>query len=117
LTYHTQKNLPISRAIRKDKIENFTLFISAFTTKNNVYLMEQNYIDELNPAYNVCKTVGQKYNISIKRNPMSDEQRLKLSLKKGKANHRYGIKHTKEALIKMRDNHPNTKPIYQIKKH
>lgn len=43
---------------------------------------------------------------------MSDEQRLKLSLKKGEEHHCFGFKRPEDELIKMRDNHPKTKPVY-----
>jgi len=76
LTYPTHVNLPISRSILKYILNNFTLFILKFTEKADVHAMEQKFIDELNPVYNVNKTVGQIYKGSIKRNPMSEGQRV-----------------------------------------
>ena len=53
------------------------------------------------------------YRSGKKKEPMSKEQKLILSKKKGVEDHRYGIKHTEKRLILMRENHPKTKIVYQ----
>jgi len=59
------------------------------------------------------KIAGFRSGKKRKTGPMSDEQKLILSKKKGIEHHGYGIKRTEKELILMRDNHPKTKIVYQ----
>lgn len=47
------------------------------------------------------------------RGPMSEEQKLKLSEKKGPLHHAFGKTRTEEELKLMRDNHPRTRKVFQ----
>lgn len=112
LNYVNHKNLPIIRALQKYKMKSFILVILEYTPIN-LHKSEQYFIDLLKPAYNVMKIAGFRSGKKIKKKPMSDEQKLILSKKKGVEHHRYGIKHTEKTLILMRENHPKTKIVYQ----
>jgi len=113
LNYITQKDLPIIRALKKYGVENFVLVILDYTEKLTLHKSEQFFIDLLQPTYNVMLIAGFRSGVKRKSRPMSEEQKLQLSKKKGKDHHSYGIKRTEKELIQMRDNHPKTKIVYQ----
>lgn len=113
LDYKTHKDLPVSRAIKKYGLDNFKLGILKYTSVEEIISTEQFFLDLLNPAYNVLKTAGLK-DIKNPRNPMSEEQKTLLSLKRGKDHHRFGVKRKIEEIKKMRDNHSKTKKVYQF---
>lgn len=58
LFYKNNTDLPICRAIKKYLINNFYLVILEFTTKENIHIREQYFMDSLNPEYNVMKIAG-----------------------------------------------------------
>ena len=55
------------------------------------------------------KIAGFRSGKKIKKEPISNEQKLILSKKKGIEHHRYGVKHTEKELILMCENHPKRK--------
>jgi len=112
LNYVTHKDLPIIRALQKYKMENFILVILDYT-QINLHQSEQYFIDLLKPTYNVMKIAGFRSGKKIKKEPISNEQKLILSKKKGIEHHRYGVKHTEKELILMCENHPKRKIVYQ----
>jgi hypothetical protein len=70
-------------------------------------------MDTLNPEYNIMRIAGYLSGIRKERGPMSEEQKLKLSEKKGPDHHCFGKPRTEEELTKMRNNHPRTRKVYQ----
>jgi hypothetical protein len=74
----------------------------------SIYSNSGNYVTgiQLKPAYNVMEIAGFRSGKKIKKEPMSNEQKLILSKKKGVEHHRYGVKHTEKTLTLMRENHP-----------
>jgi group I intron endonuclease len=69
--------------------------------------LEQKYMDELNPKYNILKRAGTNYG-----HKMSDEARAKISAaKKGQPSHRKGITLTDEARTLIRDNSAMSKKV------
>jgi group I intron endonuclease len=70
--------------------------------------LEQKYMDELEPEYNILKQAG-----TNKGHKMSDEARAKISAsKKGKPSHRKGITLTAEARALIRENSASSKMVY-----
>lgn len=113
LNYPVHSDLPIARAIKKYGLNNFILVILDYPDKRYLYHSEQYFIDSLLPLYNIRQTAGFRSDNKIIRGPMSEAQKLKLSLKRGKDHHNYGVKRPPEVLNIMRDNHPKTKKLYQ----
>lgn len=113
LAYPNHADLPIVRAITKYGLENFILVILDYTEKSNIHISEQYYIDTLYPIYNIRQVAGFRSGKLIKKNSLTEEHKLKLSLKRGINHHNYGIKRPPEVINLMRDNHPKTKKLYQ----
>lgn len=113
LKYSTHYDLPIVRAITKYDLDNFILVILDYTDKSNIYTSEQYFIDSLLPIYNIRQVAGFRSDKPIIKKSLSEEHKLKLSLKKGINHHNYGIKRPPEVINLMRDNHPKTKKLYQ----
>lgn len=113
LAYPNHTDLPIVRAITKYGLENFILVILDYTKKSNIHISEQYYIDILHPIYNIRQVAGFRSGKQIKKNSLTEEHKLKLSLKRGVNHHNYGIKRPPEVINLMRDNHPKTKKLYQ----
>ncbi len=77
-------------------------------------------MDLLKPSYNIMEIAGFRSGKKMesidrraidppKKGPMSNEQKLILSKKKGVEHHRYGVKRTERELMLMRENHPKRK--------
>lgn len=113
LEYSSHYDLPIVRAITKYGLDNFILVILDYPDKSNIHTSEQYFIDTLLPIYNIRQVAGFRSGKPIVRQPMSEEHKLKLSLKRGINHHNYGIKRPSEVINLMRDNHPKTKKLYQ----
>lgn len=113
LAYSNHADLPIVRAITKYGLDNFILIILDYTDKSNIHISEQYYIDILYPIYNIRQVAGFRSGKLIKKNSLTEEHKLKLSLKRGVNHHNYGVKRTPEVINLMRDNHPKTKKLYQ----
>lgn len=113
LIYPTNVDLPISRAILKYGLDNFILVILDYTDESNIHVSEQYFIDTLTPIYNIRQVAGFRSGKPIVKTGLSEEHKLKLSLKRGIDHHNYGIKRPPEVIKLMRDNHPKTKKLYQ----
>lgn len=111
--YPNNVDLPIVRAITKYGLENFILVILDYTEESNIHISEQYYIDTLEPLYNIRQVAGFRSGKPIKKDSLTEEHKLKLSLKRGINHHHYGIKRPPEVINLMRDNHPKTKKLYQ----
>lgn len=70
-----KSNRPIDRALLKYGFSNFSLKILELCDRENLLKREQDYLDKLNPSYNIVKTAGSTL----------------------------GYKHTPESLAKMRE--------------
>jgi hypothetical protein len=75
-------------------------------------IREQYFMVSLNSEYNVMKIAGFRSGKIKERGPMSEEQKLKLSEKKGPNHHAFGKIRTEEELKLMRDNQPRTRKVY-----
>jgi hypothetical protein len=85
------QHLPIIRAINKYTMANFKLIILDYTeNKTKLCELEQFFINLIKPVYNIMKEVGIR--IRKKTKPMSEEQKFRLSLKRGVEHHRFGIR-------------------------
>lgn len=113
LRYSTHYDLPIVRAITKYGLDNFILVILDYTDEFNIHLSEQYFIDSLLPIYNIRQVAGFRSGKRIIKKSLSEEHKLKLSLKRGIDHHNYGIKRPLEVINLIRDNHPKTKKLYQ----
>lgn len=113
LEYSTHYDLPIVRAITKYGLDNFILVILDYTDESNIHTSEQYFIDSLLPIYNIRQVAGFRSGKPIIKKSLSEEHKLKLSLKKGINHHNFGLKRPLEVINLMRDNHPKTKKLYQ----
>jgi len=113
LEYSTHYDLPIVRAITKYGLDNFILVILDYTDESNIHASEQYFIDSLLPIYNIRQVAGFRSGKPIIKKSLSEEHKLKLSLKKGINHHNFGLKRPLEVINLMRDNHPKTKKLYQ----
>jgi GIY-YIG catalytic domain-containing protein len=113
LKYPNHCDLPIVRAVVKYGLDNFILVILDYTTEFNIYELEQYYIDSLLPIYNIRQIAGFRSGKRILKKSLSEEHKLKLSLKRGIYHHSYGIKRPLEVIDLIRKNHPKTKKLYQ----
>jgi GIY-YIG catalytic domain len=113
LDYPNHYDLPIVRAINKYGLDNFILVILDYPIKSNIHESEQYFIDTLRPYYNIRQVAGFRSGAPIIRQPISEEHKIKLSLKRGMNHHNYGLKRPLEVIHLMRDNHPRTKKLYQ----
>lgn len=67
--------------------------------------LEQKYIDELKPEYNICKIAGSTQGLYL-----SNEVKQKISDKlSGENNPMFGKNHTKETKFKMKQNHADVR--------
>lgn len=72
--------------------------------------LEQNYIDKLQPEYNILKIAG-----SNRGHTLSEETRKKMSLaKKGKPSHRKGLTLSQETRDLMKRNSGSNKVVYML---
>jgi GIY-YIG catalytic domain len=113
LNYPSHYDLPIVRAIAKYGLDNFILVILDYPIKSRIHESEQYFIDTLRPYYNIRQVAGFRSGAPIIRQPISEEHRMKLSLRRGANHHNYGLKRSSEVISLMRDNHPRTKKLYQ----
>jgi len=92
LTKHTSMN--IVRAINKYGIDSFTILIVEFTDADNLISLEQSYLDQYMPTYNMQKKARPVY---------TTESRRKARLgRKGEANSFFGKTHTEETKAKLK---------------
>jgi len=56
LKKNKNKSKILQRAVNKYGIENFKFIIIENCNINDLFILEQKYVDELNPKYNICKT-------------------------------------------------------------
>jgi len=93
----------LQNVYNKYGLENLSFeTIEIITNKNNLIKKEQQYLDELNPKYNICKVAGSRLGQKA-----SKETKRKLSkCRKGNKNC-LGYKHTDETKKKMSESHKN----------
>jgi hypothetical protein len=113
LNYPNHYDLPIVRAITKYGLNNFILIILDYPIQSRIHESEQYFINTLRPYYNLRQVAGFRSGAPIIRKPISEEHKIKLSLKRGVDHHNYGLKRPLEVIHLMRDNHPKTKKLYQ----
>jgi group I intron endonuclease len=112
LSYIKSKdNYIISRALIKYGYTNFSLTILEYCDKSNLFAREQNYLDKLNPQYNILKTAG-----SYKKFKHSEKTKIKISkslkgIYIGDKSALFGRHHTDEtknlmSLRKAKNNNP-----------
>lgn len=100
LKYKRHENPRLQNSWNKHGKENFKFEVLVHCPKEYLIKMEQWFIDNLNPEYNICRIAGS--NLGVRA---SEETKKKLSLIK------LGIKQSDE-WIKKRAN-SKTKPVYQ----
>lgn len=74
---HNNKHL--LHAFNKYGEENFKFFLIEECTKENLPILEQKYIDDLNPHYNICKVVEGRWGL---KHDESTKSKIKESVKK-----------------------------------
>lgn len=116
LKTNKHNNNKIQRHYNKYGKDDLIFTVIEECSKDQLISKEQIYIDNLMPLFNICKKAGSVAGIKLSKEsrlkiskshtgkPISLETKIKISnSQKGKLSARYGKKHTKEALQKMRN--------------
>lgn len=84
-------NLPLQRAYNKYGDQAIVFEVLTFCSREEPLEIEQKYIDELNPHYNICRIAGNS--IGVKRAPFTEEHCRKIgeSQKGKKLSHEHRI--------------------------
>lgn len=112
----SRSNLYIVRALKKYTMVNFSLYILEYTSSDNLITCEQNWIDIINPEYNLNPNAGnskgykhteksiQKIrNFKQGKTHTEEVKRLMSENRKGENNPFFGKKHNQETIKKFKD--------------
>jgi len=118
--YKSRSNTIIVRSILKYGIGNFALVILDFVDKDNLLSREDNFIQTLNPEYNILQNAGnsmgykhtpesiEKITQSALGRTHSDEVRKAMSeSRKGENNSFFGKTHSEETIAKLKEHAKN----------
>lgn len=110
----SRSNLYIVKALKKYTMANFSLYVLEYANSDNVISCEQNWINIINPEYNINPNAGnskgykhtdealEMRNISLGRTHTDEVKRLMSENRKGENNPFFGKKHNTETIEKFK---------------
>lgn len=112
----SRSNLHIVRALNKYTMANFSLYILEYTNSDNIISCEQNWINSLDPEYNINPSAGNSKgykhtdealekmrNLSLGRTHTEEVKRLMSEDRKGENNPFFGKKHKPETIERFKE--------------
>lgn len=75
LKRNKNKSLLLQRAVNKYGIDNFKFIILEECSIDQLFILEQKYVDELNPKYNICK-LNVSVPIGLEHTPYKNPEKL-----------------------------------------